>query len=143
MGFISKKVQKGFGLPETSLKDAREAMKAAPDLMRQANELRANAAAMGAAQQAAGQGWQAPAMAAMGTPADTSGPDFQPVSGVSLEQYAAVAKEIGADQSRAATVAMSHGISPSDWEAAQAGWAARMQANRAVGQQFNHYYMGG
>lgn len=150
MGFINRKVAKAFGLPETSMKDAREAMHAAPDLMRTAQEMQQNAMQMQAAQQAAAQQAMgappAAAMAAMGVPADTSGPDFQPISGVSLEQYASISKQLGAaanDQAQAHQVAMSQGITPENWDLAVTGWADRIRANRAVGQQFNHYYMAG
>jgi hypothetical protein len=148
MGFINRKVQKAFGLPETSMKDAREAMKAAPDLMRQANEMRANAQAMAAAQQQAAAAMAPPAaaMAAMGGPVDTSGPEFEPIAGVSLELYANISKSLGAaaaDPSQASAMAMSKGVTPEDWELASKGWAGRIQANRSIGQQFNQYYMAG
>jgi hypothetical protein len=116
---------------------------AAPGLIDQAKQLQTQAQQMVAAQQAAAQANQSPtATPQSGTQA---GPDFEPVAGVSLEQYAQLSKQLapyGADQSAGLQVLAGHGISPDSWEAALAGWSARMKANPAVAAQFNAYYLG-
>ena len=52
-----------------------------------------------------------------------------PVSGVTLEQYAALSAEIAAcrgDASKVTDILARGGLSAADWELAQAGWAARL-----------------
>lgn len=125
------------------LKDAKAMVNAAPGLIDQAKQLQAQALQMTAAQQAAAQANQ-PAVATS-QPGVQVGPDFEPVSGVSLEQYAQISKQLapyGADQSAGLQVVAGHGISPDSWDAALAGWSARMKANPAVAAQFNAYYTG-
>lgn len=70
-------------------------------------------------------------------------PDFEPIAGVALDQFAAVSKRIAAynyDRSRLAEVAASQGIDPVSWEAASQGWTSRIQASPAIAQQFNRLY---
>lgn len=66
-----------------------------------------------------------------------------PIAGVTLEQYAQVSKGIAAfgyDTTKLVDVAAGLGIAPADWAAAQEGWGARIQADRAVGSRFNELY---
>ena len=75
-----------------------------------------------------------------------SGPDFEPVAGVSLETYTAVSKGVAAfgyDQSKLVEIAASHGVAAADWETAASGLAARIRNNPAVGQRFNALYRAG
>lgn len=68
---------------------------------------------------------------------------LEPIAGVDLAAYARVSKGIAAygyDTSRLVDVARGLGIAPADWELASAGWAARIQADRAVGSRFNQLY---
>ncbi len=70
-------------------------------------------------------------------------PSFDPVAGVTLEQYAAIcagAAEFGNDPSKMAEVAEARGISPAAWQAAVKGWNARLRAHAAVARQFNLRY---
>ena len=70
-------------------------------------------------------------------------PHLEPIAGVSLERYAIIVKGIGAygyDQTRLTDVAALHGVAAEDWLAAQHGWSARIQADRAVGSRFNQLY---
>jgi hypothetical protein len=81
--------------------------------------------------------------AAFGQPDGESGPDFEPIAGVALEQFAEVTKGIAAfnyDQSRLAEVAAARGIDPVSWETASQGWSSRMQVSPALAQQFNQLY---
>jgi hypothetical protein len=74
---------------------------------------------------------------------DPAGADFEPVAGVSLEEFATVSKGVAAhgyDGSRLAEIAQSHGIDPARWESAAQGWNARIQASPPVAQRFNQLY---
>ena len=125
------------------IKDMKATVAAAPEMVNQAQQLGANAQAMAAQQQAAAGQYQQ--QAAYGTPGAATGPDFEPISGVSLELYAEISKGLAAvnyDQSRAPEIAASHGVNATDWAAAVDGWNARMQTNSAVGQKFNALYTG-
>jgi hypothetical protein len=124
----------------TSLKQMKAMVAEAPQMVANANELAA--ATQGMAQQSAFGVPQAPTVES--TAATAVGPDFEPIAGVSMEAYAAVCREVAAagyDQSRAVPLAAARGIAAADWEAAVAGWQARMQQNLAVGQRFNALYM--
>jgi hypothetical protein len=127
------------------MKDMRDMVNAAPGMVAQAQQLGAQAQQMAAAQQAA---MQAQAGAPAGTaPAGTApaGADFEPIAGVSLDQFVAVSKGVAAfgyDQSKLVEVAASHGISAADWAAAHTGWNERIHRNRAVAQRFNQIYRG-
>jgi hypothetical protein len=100
---------------------------------------------MARAQQAAAhtQMAQVPGQAGLPQPGFPAGPDFEPVAGVTLEQFAAVSKGIAVynyDQSRLAEVAASRGIDPVSWDTASQGWNGRIQSSPAVAQQFNRLY---
>jgi hypothetical protein len=116
------------------MKDMKKTVEAAPGMIQEAQQLAARAQQMAAAQQAAAQ-----------QPAVTGGPEFEPIAGVSLDQYADISKGLAAygyDQSKAVDVAASRGVSSGDWQQAVDGWNARMVANPAVAQQFNKLYVG-
>ena len=66
-----------------------------------------------------------------------------PISGVTIEQFAAVSKGLAAynyDQTKASIVAEQHGIPAVDWATASAGWNGRVTADPAVAQAFNAAY---
>jgi hypothetical protein len=70
-------------------------------------------------------------------------PDFEPIAGVALDQFAAVSKGIAAynyDRSRLAEMAAARGIDPVSWEAASQGWTSRIRASPAIAQEFNQLY---
>ena len=127
-----------------SLKDMKDMVHEAPDMLASANELSANAQANAAAQQAAAE--QAIAAAnAVPSAAAPAGGDLSPIAGVSLELYAEISKslaEVGYDQTKAPEMAARKGVSAADWETALAGWNARITANPAVAKQFNALYTG-
>jgi hypothetical protein len=125
------------------MKDMKDMVAAAPGAIDQANQLSANAQAMAAQQQAAAN--QAMAAQQAQVAAAAAGPDFEPISGVSLALYAEISRDLAAvnyDQAQAPALANAKGVVSSDWDAAVAGWNARMQTNPAVGQQFNALYTG-
>jgi hypothetical protein len=128
-----------------SMKDMKQMAEGAPDMIRQAQQLGAQAQEMQAAQQAAAQAQMAAVQQQQAAAGPPTGPDFEPIAGVSLEQYATISKGLAAhgyDQSKAVEVAASHGVSPDNWQQALDGWNGRIKANPAVGQQFNKLYMG-
>ena len=103
---------------------------------------------MAAAQQAAAQAqmaqmgcYQAGAFQQPGLA--PTGPDFHPVAGVTLDQFAAVSKGIAAcnyDRTKLAEVAASRGIDPVSWETASQGWNDRIKSSPAVARRFNQLY---
>lgn len=130
------------------MKDMKDMVEAAPGMIEQAQQLGAQAQQMAAAQQAAAQMQMAQygqmgQMGGMQPGVAPTGPDFEPVAGVSLEQYAVISKGIAVynyDQSKLPEVAAAHGVAAPAWEQAAAGWNERIKANPAVGQRFNALY---
>ncbi|MFT4050021.1 MAG: hypothetical protein QM648_09325 [Solirubrobacterales bacterium] len=128
------------------MKDMKTMVDNAPGMIDQAQQLGAQAQEMQAAQMAAAQQAQAQQLAANDAAAQAGEGDFSPINGVTIEQYAAVCKQLGAsagDPAAAHSAAQGAGISADDWDAAAAGWAERMKGGTAVGQKFNQLYMGG
>ena len=128
------------------MKDMKDMVNEAPGMIDQANQMGAQAQEMAAAQQAAAMQAQQQAMSANTAAADAGAGDFSPINGVTIEQYAAICKGLGAsaaDPAAAHAAAGAAGISEADWDAASAGWAARMQGGTAVGQRFNALYQAG
>ena len=124
------------------MKDMKATVAAAPEMIIQAQQLGANAQQMAAQNQAAFAASQTAAAA----PGVATGPDFEPVAGVSIELYATISKGLAAvdyDQARAPEIALTHGVTGPDWAVAVEGWNARMQTNPAVGQRFNALYTQG
>jgi DNA-binding protein YbaB len=67
-------------------------------------------------------------------------PIWQPINGISLQDYAELAREAQArginDEAGMITLAQERGWSPADTKAALDGWMQRMGQSIAVGQQF-------
>ena len=127
------------------MKDMRDMVNAAPDMIQQAHQLGAQAQQMAAAQQAAMQAQYGAAQAQVGgMPGQApAGPDFEPIAGVSLEQFAAISKGVAAfnyDQSKLPEIAESKGVQAAAWDEASRGWNDRIKANPAVAQRFNLLY---
>ena len=99
------------------MKDMKDMVNAAPGLVEQAQQMGAQAQQMAAAQQAAAQARMAQyggaQPGAFGQQAAPTGPDFEPIDGVSLEQFAAVGKAVAAynyDGTKLPEIAASKGI---------------------------------
>jgi hypothetical protein len=121
------------------MKDMKDMVSAAPGLIESANQMGEMARAQAAAN-------QAQAAAGLGSPIAASEPlpgNLEPIAGVTLERYTSVIKGIAAygnNQDMLPQVALSLGVSPDDWKAAQDGWGARIQSDRAIGTRFNALY---
>ncbi len=136
------------------MKDMKDMVHAAPDMIAQAQQLGAQAQQMAAAQQAAAQARYGAQMQTGqfgglpgAQPADVAatGADFEPVAGVSLEEYAAISRGLAAhnyDGTKLPEIAASRGIPAESWDEAAKGWNARIQANPAVASRFNQLYRG-
>ena len=61
---------------------------------------------------------------------------YAPINGISLERYADLAADVSeiSDAAQQADTVGRKGVSPIDWEAAKAGWTARMQDMSLMGQ---------
>ena len=135
------------------IKDMKDMVNAAPGLVEQAQQMGAQAQQMAAAQRAAAQAQMAQyggaqpgafgqQAGAFGQQAE-AGPDFEPINGVSLDQFAAVTKAVAAfnyDGSKLAEIAASKGIPAYAWETACNGWNGRIKSNPAVAQRYNQLY---
>jgi len=111
-------------------------------MVAQAQQMAAQAQQMAAAQQAAMQAQMAQAGSGQDG-AGPAGPDFEPIAGVALDQFAAVSKGVATfnyDQSKLVEIAGSRGISASAWAAAHQGWNDRIRSNPAVAKHFNQLY---
>jgi hypothetical protein len=128
------------------MKDMKDMVEAAPGALQQARQLGAQAQEFGAAQQAAAQ-MQMNQMNQMNqgqhAVAPTTGADFDPIAGISIELYAEISKGLAAygyDPSKAVEVAAAKGVPADAWAQALAGWNQRITANPAVAQRFNALY---
>ncbi|MDT5209666.1 MAG: hypothetical protein QOF67_2081, partial [Mycobacterium sp.] len=67
-------------------------------------------------------------------------PIWQPINGISLQQYAEIARDAQArgvtDEAGMIAIAQERGLNPADTKAALDGWVQRMGQSMAVGQQF-------
>ena len=135
----------GLFTPLTAMRDM---IVAAPGLIESANELAASAQTQLAMTTAPGMtgtiGSQAVVTAInLQQHGEPSPLQLEPIAGVDLPTYTKVMKGIadyGYDAARLPYVAATFGISAAAWEAAQAGWGARIQEDRAVGTRFNTLY---
>jgi hypothetical protein len=69
-------------------------------------------------------------------------PVMQPINGISLERYAelgAVISDFATDTQKVNEAIQKEGVSLADWEAAKAGWTARMQDMSLMGRVASHY----
>lgn len=128
------------------MKDMKAAVKAAPGLVDQAQQMAATAQqyqAQAMAQQQAVMG-QAVAhqMAASGQLQPQPG-GLDAIAGVDLHRYATIVKAIaprGYDQSLLPGIASAHGIDAAAWQEAHDGWNARIQDDPAVARTFSDVY---
>lgn len=114
--------------------DMAKMVKAAPGLIDQANTLAAQSEAYRS---------QMDAQAMHAMTAQAAPGSLDPIAGVDLDRYTRIVKGIAAygyDETKLPVVAGAFGVGPADWAEAQAGWGARIQADRGVGRRFNELY---
>ncbi|MEI9514875.1 hypothetical protein WBQ80_14090 [Agromyces sp. CCNWLW213] len=114
--------------------DMTKLVKAAPGLIDQADALAAQSAAYRR---------QMDVMAVHAMTAEPAPGALEPIAGVDLDRYARIVKGIAAygyDEAKLPVVAGMFGVDAESWAAAQAGWGARIQADRGVGRRFNEIY---
>lgn len=102
----------------------------------QAQQLQANAAQLQAAQ--AGVGVPGAAM-----PGTVDASTLEPINGISLEEYARIAKTIGEqrlDQAGTEALVQRIGHSVAEWQGAYDGWNDRFKGNTALSVQFGTIY---
>jgi hypothetical protein len=131
------------------LKDMKGMMEDAPDMIKNAQAMGAQAQEMAAAQQAAAQAQMAGVANMPGMAGGSYAPDpaaLTPIGGVTLEQYAEIAKAIAAsgssDAESAKSIAAGKGVSADNWTEAVEGWNQRIKTNGGVAHQFNQLYAG-
>jgi hypothetical protein len=114
--------------------DMAKMVKAAPGLIDQANTLAAQSETYRS---------QMDAQAVHAMTAQPAPGNLEPIAGVDLERYARVVKGIAAygyDETKLPLVAGMFAVDAEAWAQAQAGWGARIQADRGVGRRFNELY---
>ncbi len=127
------------------MKDMKNVVAQAPEMINQAQALGAQAQQM-AAQQMAAQQMAAGNAAAVGMPGATAPVDeaaLAPIAGVGLDRYAQLSKAIatrGLDKSRADAFVQSQGVSPVDYQAMCDGWTERFRGNTALAVHFGNLY---
>jgi hypothetical protein len=122
------------------MKEMKQVVAAAPGMIQQGQQMAANAQAMQAAQMSQMQH----AIAYNQQVGQPIAPEhLTPINGVDLPTYAWVGKQVannGYNQALTVGFAAQRGISAADWEAAAAGWTARMTTVPAIGPEFRRYY---
>lgn len=116
------------------LGDMAKMVQAAPRLIDQADALAAQSQAYRL---------QMDAMAVQAMTAEPAPGALEPIAGVDLDRYARIVKGIAAfgyDEAKLPVIAGMFGIDAEAWATAQAGWGARIQADRGVGRRFNEIY---
>jgi hypothetical protein len=116
------------------LKNMKDTVHAAPDMIRQAQTLGAQAQALGAAQAANPM---------VGAPGVVTAAELEPIAGVSLELYAQLAKTVGErklDQAGTEQLVQAQGLPATAWQEAYDGWNARMKNNMALSVQYGNLY---
>ncbi len=123
------------------MKDMKTVVAAAPGLIDQAQQMQASAAAMQGTQGAGYLGAGVPGGSY--APGSVEGPVMDPINGVTLEDYARIAKTIGEqrlDQAGTEALVQRLGHSVADWQGAYDGWNERFKGNTALSVQFGVIY---
>jgi hypothetical protein len=114
--------------------DMAKMIQAAPGLIDQADALAAQSEAYRR---------QMDVMAVQAMNAEPAPGALEPIAGVDLDRYARIVKGIAAfgyDEAKLPVIAGMFGIDGESWATAQAGWGARIRADRGVGRRFNEIY---
>lgn len=123
------------------IKDMKTMAAAAPGMFDQAQQLKDNAAQLQAANATATAAGAVPGAGLMPGTVDAS--TTAPINGISLEEYARIAKTIGEqrlDQAGTEALVQRIGHSVADWQGAYDGWNDRFKGNTALSVQFGTIY---
>lgn len=121
------------------MKDMKNVVAAAPEMVEQANQMSAQAQQMAAAQQQAAAAGAVPG--GVGGPLDPA--SLEPIAGITLEEYARLSKTIGTrglDQAGIEAYVTAEGHTPETWQAAYDGWNERFKGNTALAVHFGNLY---
>lgn len=127
------------------VKDMKQMVNTATEMIAQAQMLGAQAQALATAQMAAADTARASAVTHAQAEPAPAGADFEPVAGVSLQLFAEISKELAGSaggRDEAVQVAAGKGVRGENWAAALEAWKVRMGSNPAVASQFNQLYAG-
>jgi hypothetical protein len=119
------------------MKEMKSMVTTAPDQLRNAMEMAANAKVIGEASAANAANFSATQVQPTSIAADLS-----PIAGVDIATYGWVTKQIAAvgyDQGQLVGFAATRGIDSAAWHEASIGWATRM-TNATVATEFRRYY---
>ncbi len=119
------------------MKDMKNVVAAAPEMISNAQALAGQAQQLQQAQMAAMQTGSMPGMAGMGTPVDPA--QLTPISGVSIELYAQLSKTIGEqrlDADGITRLLTTQGLTYGQWDEAYTVWNERFKANMALSAHF-------
>lgn len=88
--------------------------------------------------------YAAQAQAGLGPNVDTSGPQWAPIEGVTLDRYAEIAGKMGKSgvmgPEAVNAFAESHGVPTGQWQVVQNGWTQRMSQHTDVRNRFGTLY---
>ncbi len=124
------------------MKDMKNMVAAAPEMIESAQTMSAQAKQFQNAQMGAMQAGTIPGMPAMsGGPVDSA--KLAPISGVSIELYAQLAKTIGEqklDTDGTTRLVGTQGLTSVQWDEAYEGWNARFKNDMALSTHFGLLY---
>jgi hypothetical protein len=121
------------------MKDMKNVVAAAPDMIEQANAMAAQSQQMAAAQQQAA----AATGAVPGAPGQLDEATLAPIAGISIEQYAKISKQIGTqglDDEGVTSLVIGQGLTREAWDEAYNGWNERFKGNTALAVHFGNIY---
>jgi len=121
------------------IKDMKTMAATAPAMFDQAQQLKQNAEQL----QAANAGAYGAGLPGAAVPGVVDGATLAPINGITLEEYARIAKTIGEqhlDQAGTEALVQRVGHGVADWQAAYDGWNDRFKGNTALSVQFGTLY---
>jgi hypothetical protein len=119
------------------MKDMKNMVAAAPEMITNAQALAGQAQQLQHAQMAAMQAGTMPGMPGVGTPPDAA--KLTPIAGVSIALYAQLSKTIGEqrlDADGITRLMTTQGLTYAQWDDAYAGWNERFKADMALSSHF-------
>lgn len=124
------------------MKDLKNVVAIAPEMVAEAQQLQAAAAAQYGVV-AGGSAYGAPAMGMpTATPIDAADPRLAPIEGMSIETYARISKAAAAGLERPSLLAYAAGLGVSEqaWDVASHAWTERMRGDMPLAVHFGNLY---